>query len=135
VATIKKNDKNIFHTLKDAFSNQHDYCICPCSTIFSCWHKSKNIHNQCEFLSCDTEPFEKPNDILQHLYDEQHHCVYHALSLWIIQHKYSSLIANIKLEDNRKQKSKSFSEIHDGKVRLPTLVNSILKFETKHLMR
>ena len=46
VATIKKNDKNIFHTLKDAFSNQHEYCICPCSKIFTCWHKSSNIHNQ-----------------------------------------------------------------------------------------
>ena len=88
-----------------------------------------------EFSPCDTPYFGTPKDLLQHLYNKHEDSLYHALTIWVIENFYSSIIANIKLDKNSETKKQNFSEIHKGKVRLPSLAKSFLTFESSHLTR
>ena len=122
-------NKDYSTNIKDIEKYTHT-CICPCSRIFDWWHKKKGIDKMNRFKQCDTPKFTNSNLFVTHIYSLQD-CYYHRIIMRIIQGTYSPLVSKLKIKENEKMdKGKMKSVLHDKKVILPPYIESIYNYES-----
>lgn len=92
---VQTNDHKLYK--KNKSTEQYtSKCICPCSVLFSNWHKKTFVDMLPKFKSCSSDIFEDHNSFVKHLYS-QHDEYYRQIVLRIVQSSYSALISKIRI--------------------------------------
>ena len=68
----KSNSEKLFNLKKASSQKYPSTCICPCSSLFTEWHKKNSLTQLPTFNSCDVGICKDPVTFLKHLHSKSH---------------------------------------------------------------